>query len=261
MHATVMLICFCASLLGPMCGIGGGSIIKPCLDMTHAFTLSEISFISSISVICMSLFSLSSYALSRRSYIVVREDLPVALSGAVGGFCGRLIFTRSIALLPNENLVGSTQTIILLALLIGSLYLSIRRDSLTFKELSQAGKCFFGFLAGLFWVFLSIGGGPFNMILLTIFFMLPSARAKQVSLLIVLLSQLASLGLAVSAHTLPALAPSIAFAGGIAGVIGAQVGKMLADRFSQKALDRLYDGSLVFMIGICLYNLYYFMMV
>ena len=42
----VFLICFFASVVGAICGIGGGVIIKPALDAFGIMGVSTISFLS-----------------------------------------------------------------------------------------------------------------------------------------------------------------------------------------------------------------------
>jgi uncharacterized membrane protein YfcA len=41
-----ILVSFCASVIGCICGIGGGVIIKPVLDATSGMGVSAISFLS-----------------------------------------------------------------------------------------------------------------------------------------------------------------------------------------------------------------------
>ena len=46
-----------ASVAGAICGIGGGVIIKPVLDMAHLADVSTISFLSGCTVLSMSCYS------------------------------------------------------------------------------------------------------------------------------------------------------------------------------------------------------------
>ena len=52
---AVFIVCFLASLLGPLCGIGGGVIIKPVVDAMGVMGVGTVSFLSSVSVLVMSL--------------------------------------------------------------------------------------------------------------------------------------------------------------------------------------------------------------
>ena len=258
MYLKVMAICCFASLFGPMCGIGGGSIIKPLLDITQAFNLSQVSFISGVAVISMSAYSLGTYTLSHEIDIKLKEDLPLAIAAAFGGITGRILFVMALADVPNKDEVGMIQSVILFLLALGSFFLSIRRGEVHVHTPSKFWQSFLCFLAGLTWVFLGIGGGPFNMILLSIFFILPPRRARQVSLFIVLFSQVSAMILMVETATVPHVPFTIALAGSVAAIAGAEVGKILARKLAQKYLDKLYNFALVFLMVICVYNMYIF---
>ena len=53
----VLLIAFGASVVGAICGIGGGVIIKPLLDAFGIAGVAEISFLSGCTVLSMSCYS------------------------------------------------------------------------------------------------------------------------------------------------------------------------------------------------------------
>ncbi len=258
LYLKVMAICFFASLFGPMCGIGGGSIIKPLLDITQAFTISQVSFLSGFAVVSMAAYSLGTYTLGRDIDIEVKSDLPLAIAAAFGGLTGRLLFVKALGSISSVSTVGIIQSAILLILSLGALYLSVQRDKLHFSVPSKPLEVALCFVAGLTWVFLGIGGGPFNMILLAIFFMLPPKRSRQVSLLIVLFSQVSAMGLMAYNGSTPEISLSIVVAGALAAVGGAQVGKILARKLPQTTLDKLYNFALVLLVVICSYNMYNF---
>ncbi|MBQ2105458.1 MAG: sulfite exporter TauE/SafE family protein, partial [Lachnospiraceae bacterium] len=53
----VFAICFLASVIGAICGIGGGVIIKPALDAFGIMDVSTISFLSGCTVLSMTTYS------------------------------------------------------------------------------------------------------------------------------------------------------------------------------------------------------------
>ena len=55
MAVLFFIISFLASVAGAICGIGGGVIIKPTLDMFHLASVSTISFLSGCTVLALSL--------------------------------------------------------------------------------------------------------------------------------------------------------------------------------------------------------------
>ena len=57
MILIVFLVCFLASVVGAVCGIGGGVIIKPTLDALGILDVSTISFLSGCTVLSMTSYS------------------------------------------------------------------------------------------------------------------------------------------------------------------------------------------------------------
>lgn len=106
-YILVFAVCFLASLLGPLCGIGGGVIIKPVVDAMNVMSVSTVSFLSSMSVLIMSLSTLAQNAASGQSDIDARAMSPIAVSSAVGGVIGKMLFNRLGSVFPDAELVGA----------------------------------------------------------------------------------------------------------------------------------------------------------
>ena len=51
-----LIVSFSASVVGAICGIGGGVIIKPVLDLLHMETVAAIQFLSGCTVLSMSAY-------------------------------------------------------------------------------------------------------------------------------------------------------------------------------------------------------------
>ena len=51
------LVAFAACILGTICGMGGGIIIKPVLDATGVLSVAAVTFLSGCTVIAMSCWS------------------------------------------------------------------------------------------------------------------------------------------------------------------------------------------------------------
>ena len=52
-----LIVSLGASIVGAICGVGGGIIIKPILDTIGMMSVSSISFLSSCTVLSMSIIS------------------------------------------------------------------------------------------------------------------------------------------------------------------------------------------------------------
>ena len=60
-----------ASVAGAICGIGGGVIIKPVLDLFGLASVSTISFLSGCTVLSMSAYSVGKGLISRDSAVEI----------------------------------------------------------------------------------------------------------------------------------------------------------------------------------------------
>lgn len=60
----MLIVTFLATLLGPICGIGGGVIIKPVVDALGIMPVAEVSFLSGIAVLVMAVVTLVQDALA-----------------------------------------------------------------------------------------------------------------------------------------------------------------------------------------------------
>lgn len=129
-YLAVFIVAFLASLLGPLCGIGGGVIIKPVVDAMNVMPVATVSFLSSISVLTMSLATLTQNAVAKTSTVNVRSMLPLALGSAVGGVVGKLVFNSLGTILPDAELVGAAQAAVLIVLTAVVFVYTIRRSSI-----------------------------------------------------------------------------------------------------------------------------------
>ena len=111
-----------------------------------------------------------------------------------------------------------------------------------------------GVVLGIMSSFLGIGGGPINLVVFYFFFSMDTKTAAQNSLYTILFSQLTSLITTLVTHTVPAFDP-IALALMIAGgIIGGMAGRICNKKISSEAVDKLFMGLMVVIIGICAYN-------
>ncbi len=111
-----------------------------------------------------------------------------------------------------------------------------------------------GLVLGVMSSFLGIGGGPINLVVLSYFFSMDTKTAAQNSLYVILFSQLTSLASTLLTGQLPQFSLFLLLlmvAGGFAGGI---CGGRINRRIDAKAVDRLFIGLMVVIIGICIYN-------
>ena len=175
---------------------------------------------------------------------------PIAVSSAVGGVIGKMLFNRLGSVFPDAELVGAVQAAVLIVLAVLVLAYTLNKARIKGLKLENAwAQALIGFCAGACWSFLGIGGGPFNLAILVFFFAMESKPAAQASLFIIAFSQTASLIYTLATGSVPAFLPMAAMA-----VLGSVVGRRLLRRMDSAAVDKLYVFALVLIIVICTYN-------
>lgn len=254
-YAAVFAVCFLASLLGPLCGIGGGVIIKPVVDALGVMPVAAVSFLSSVSVLTMSLATLAQNAVARTSTVNARSLLPLACGSAVGGVMGKALFNALSAGFPDAEAVGAVQAIVLIALSVLVLAYTLNKNRVRGLHIEAAApKAAVGFVAGACWSFLGIGGGPFNLAILTFCFTMESKPAAQGSLFIIAFSQTASLVYSVASGSIPHVVPAVLAGACAAAIAGSVAGRHLVKKMDSAAVDRLYLVALLLIIAISCYN-------
>jgi len=168
---------------------------------------------------------------------------------------GKLVFNSLGTILPDAELVGAAQAAVLIVLTAVVFVYTIRRSSIQGLNVQAgAAKAGIGFVAGALWSFLGIGGGPFNLAILTFFFAMYAKPAAQASLFIIAFSQTASLVYSLAGGGIPEFAPVALIGMCVAAVCGSVVGRKVAKRVSASTIDRLYLFALVLIALICCYN-------
>ena len=84
MEILVLCIAFGASIVGAICGIGGGVIIKPLLDAFGIASVAEISFLSGCTVLSMSCYSVVK-ALAAKLYFTHRSQISLKTKDYLNG--------------------------------------------------------------------------------------------------------------------------------------------------------------------------------
>ena len=254
MDILFFVVAFLSSIVGAICGIGGGVVIKPVLDMLQMGAPATINFLSGCTVLSMSLYSVSKALRSGDSKVEMSTGTPLALGAALGGVVGKEIFSAVKALFDGSPMVGGVQAIALGIITLGTLLYTLNKSRIKTRSTSNKLVCLvIGLLLGIMSSFLGIGGGPINLVVLGFCFSMDTKTAAANSLYIILFSQVASL-IATLISGVPefrALALLLMVAGGIGGGI---VGRSLNKKMDNRAVDKLFIGLMVLIVAICVYN-------
>ncbi len=253
-YIIIVLVCFLSSVVGAVCGIGGGVIIKPVLDATGILAVTTGSFLSGCTVLSMSVVSLYKNMRMKHDFVF---DKAFATVIAAGGLSGKALYELVLDNLSDTSHVGAVQAAVLLVITLGTLLATVYKQKIRTKELTSRPVIFLiGVVLGIFSSFLSIGGGPINLVVLFYFFSMTSKQAAMYSIYIIMFSQIASLLAAVVQGRVPDFSPPMLAVMMTCGILGGLAGSKLNKKIDNKAVDHLFIGLMAVIIAVNIYNIY-----
>ena len=257
MGIVLYLISFLASVGGSICGIGGGIIIKPVLDLFGVANPSVISFLSGCTVLAMSGYSVLRNMVDKERVVNMKTGTPLAVGAASGGIVGKLLFNIIMQQSSERLNITVIQSFCLGIITLVTLIYVLRKDKYRSYQVSKRLPCILiGIALGLISSFLGIGGGPFNLAILYLFFGMDTKSAVQNSLYIIMISQIASLLYSVFTGNIPSfdfVHLILMIFGGISGGI---VGRVIHKRISSKAAEKLLISMMTLIILISCFNIF-----
>ncbi len=250
------IISLLASIIGAICGIGGGAIIKPVLDLFALDDISTISFLSGCTVLAMSLYSVANTALQKERAIDFRFCTPIAVGAALGGVLGKVLFEAILYVSANPQLVGRAQSICMIAITATTFVYTLfkgRIKSLHVRKMLP--RIVIGLALGILSSFLGIGGGPIKLVTFFFFFSMDTKTAAQYSLYTILVSQVASLLTSWLTGSIPSFNTMSLVWMVAGGILGGVIGRALAKKISNKSTDAVFLAAMGAIICICVYNM------
>lgn len=257
-YIVIILVCVLSSLVGAICGIGGGVIIKPVLDALGIMSVATASFLSGCTVLAMSFISLYKRLKDRQSY---HFDKVIGTTLAVGAVCGGLlgkeIFRRALQKLPETDSVGAVQAIVLFLCTVGTLLYMKNKERIRTKHISNKVVTFsIGLLLGTMSSFLGIGGGPINLVVLFFFFSMESKQAALYSIYIIMFSQVSNLLFTIAKGDVPPYKLSVLVLMIVCGIAGGLLGNVINKKLNHEKVDKLFGGVLFVIACISVYNIF-----
>jgi uncharacterized membrane protein YfcA len=250
-------VSFFASVIGSICGIGGGVIIKPVLDAVGLYSVSTISFMSGCIVLSMTTYSVAKAKLANESVIEKGVSTWLGIGAAVGGLAGKQLFDMVKALFENADTVGAVQAAALFAVTLGTaIYTANKERVRTISVKNPAGCVLIGLALGLMSSFLGIGGGPINLVVLYFFFSMETKTAAQNSLYIIFFSQLASLLFTIIGGKVPDFPVGLFACMVCCGILGGVVGRKVNKKIASATVSKLFIGLMAVIMAICCYNFF-----
>lgn len=251
----LFLLVFVSCCAGAVCGFGGGVIIKPVLDFVQFGTTQTINFLSSCTVLSMSLYTVGASFVRKEKSVRTAVSTPLAIGAIAGGVLGKAFFSYLLEHAPQPGAVKGVQALVLIVLTVCCLlYIFFKKHIRPLQTNSMLTACGIGVFLGTVSGFLGIGGGQFNLIVLYFFFGMDTKTAATNSLYIILLSKLSNLAVQIATHSVPSFAWSALLLMIAAGIVGGMVGRSVNKKVSDKTVDNLLKAVLCIVILICLHN-------
>lgn len=255
-YIVFFIVCFGASIVGAICGIGGGVIIKPVLDSFGILDVTAISFLSGCTVLSMTTYSVLKNKISGQSNVSMKTGFPLAIGAAAGGLIGKWLFSYIKSLSSNPNRVGAVQASCLLVVTIGTLVYTIFKNKIKTYTIENSIVCIvIGVILGVLSSFLGIGGGPINLVVLFFFFSMSTKIAAENSLYIIFFSQMTSLISTIITRSVPNVSIWILLLMVVGGIAGGIYGRAINKKITESVVDKLFIGLMVVMILINIFNI------
>lgn len=257
-YFIIFLVSFFSSVIGAICGIGGGVIIKPVLDATGILAVTTVSFLSGCTVLSMSVVSMYKNLRAERSFSFDRLFALVIAAGSVaGGLCGKAMYQWCLGRMPDTSRVGAVQAAVLLVITVGTLFYTLQKKRIKTQHLTSRAAIFLiGVMLGMLSSFLGIGGGPINMVALFYLFSMEFKQAAMYSIFIILFSQISSLLCTVLEGNVPEFGWSTLLLMIACGILGGCAGSRLNKKLEDGTTNRLFIGLMSVIIVINIYNIY-----
>ena len=255
------LVGFFASVAGAICGIGGGVIMKPALDLFGWASVSTISFLSGCTVLAMSCYSVIKCMLAKEQSVNLKTATPLAFGAAVGGVLGKQMFSAVKNSLPNPDMVGGVQAACLLVITLLTLLYTLNKEKISTLQVTSLVACgTIGVLLGIMSSFLGIGGGPINLVVLYFFFGMDTKTAAANSLYIILFSQATSFATTLITRTVPQFTAITLVLMVFSGILGGAAGRIVNKQMDNQRVEKLFVGLMGLIILASAYNTWQYMM-
>lgn len=245
------------SIVGAICGVGGGMVLKPTLDAFGFLDISSVNFLAGVSVFSLSAYNFLHDAFKRQLNFDLKTTTFLAIGAIIGGVSGSYGFELAKEAAHNDQFVKALQMVCILFISIITLYYALNKKRFKVYKVNNLVICLFvGLFLGVLGSFLGIGGGPFNLMIISIIFSLPIKQAAQSNLFIILLSQSSSILQVIINHKVSPnlnILALLILAG--SGVVGAIIGKKINKKIDSNVVNILFILFVIAIIVLCGFDL------
>ncbi|MDO4197951.1 MAG: sulfite exporter TauE/SafE family protein [Erysipelotrichaceae bacterium] len=256
MNLIFIAVALFASIIGALCGIGGGVLIKPILDMTGLMSASSISFLSGCTVLSMALYSVIRTFITKEENINLKSSVPLGIGAAIGGLFGKSLFRYVETLYGSSSFIYVIQSTVLAVLVFMTLIYTLNKDKIRSLNIHNSLIIIFiGLILGIISSFLGIGGGPFNLAVLFFFFSMETKEAAINSLMIIVFSQITSLISTIVTGSFPPFTYTVLLLMMMSGTGGGIIGRHINKKVDSKIIEKTLVVSMILIIVICIFNI------
>ncbi len=258
MNIVYFVIALGASVIGSISGVGSGVIIKPVFDAVGTMNVSTVSFLSSATVLVMSIVSLIR---SKGTPVRIEPLISVflAVGAAVGGIFGKIFFSYVKDLVQNDSTIGLIQAVSLMSInILVFLFMIFKSKIKMFHIKNPVITLCIGWCLGFASVFMGVGGGPINVAVLYLFYSMGSKIAALNSLFIIMCSQISGITQSVVSSTVPQFSVLVLSLMTLGGVIGAIAGSKVSKKISELAVEKIFNSVMILLIVINIINVVQF---
>lgn len=230
-------------------------IIKPVLDVLGDYDVGTIGILSAVTVLSMACASLIA-SVKTDLKINVKQSSLLAVGSIIGGIIGKALFNYIVIWINVSDIVTVIQAS-MLGLLMVLIYISVkyRRKWKTYQLQSPWVIISIGFVLGMIAAFLGIGGGPFNMAILAMFFSMGMKESALNSIFIIFFSQMSALLLTVFTTGFASFDLSMLPFMIVGGILGGLLGSRLLRIVSDRVVERIFTIGIVGIIFINIFNI------
>lgn len=229
------IICFIATFIGSIVGIGGGFLTKPLFDLLNYHDIQTISILAMFSILTAALMSCF-----RRREEIKALDKNIILLLVVGSFVGGQLGSTFLDYVlnvkqVNAHLIHNIQSVGIISILLLSIYMRFiyKSDSLDVNNrvIIFCLVIFFACLSS----FLTIGGGILNIVILTVLMNIDQKTCSHYSIIAIVATQFSILIRTILFENIfdfdAEFIPMIIFTSLMGGLIGTQVLKLIDTKY------------------------------
>lgn len=259
-----------ASVVGAICGVGGGVFMKPALDAVGVLPVNTITFLSTCTVISMTSYNVINAAVNTKkgkgdNLIDWSLTTWLGIGSGIGGVIGKAVYQNVKASFENPEMVGGYQAIALfIAVGLTLIYTLNKKRCKGYHVKNKASLLALGFALGTLSSFVGIGGGPMNLAVLFFFLSMPTKMAAQNSLYMILISQVMGLittfvkgGVPTGFYVDIDMGLYLMLIGMmLCGIYGGVIGKKINKKIPSESVDKLFVILMIVIMALNVWNAY-----